>query len=211
MLRVTGWVAVTGLVTLVARTLAYALARPDPRAVALNGLTGGPTVVTVSLVSLGLALVVSTAVLWIAVVAVRERRRLRPERIAPRDVSLPRLAARAVLLFVSACALFAGFESYLHERTGLGFHGISCLAGPVHRNVVAILAALSLVAAALSEALAHLVAWMRAAIRLLRARRPRAASDPAPIRRPSDIGPFRRLATCLVARPRAPPGFAPSR
>ena len=40
-------------------------------------------------------------------------------------------------------------ESYLHWRAGLGWHGLHCLAGPVHRDAVPIVAALSLVAVAL--------------------------------------------------------------
>ena len=42
---------------------------------------------------------------------------------------------------------FAMFESYLHWRAGIGFHGLSCLVGPVHRNAIPLLAALALAAA----------------------------------------------------------------
>jgi hypothetical protein len=66
---------------------------------------------------------------------------------------------------------FAMFESYLHWRAGIGFHGLSCLVGPVHRNAIPLLAALALAAAALAEAAQHLVAWMRAVVRELRRRR----------------------------------------
>lgn len=211
MLRATAWLAATGVVTLVARTLAYALVQPDPRAGQLDALTGGPTVVTVLLVSLGLALALSAAVLWIAVVAVRERRRLRPERIAPPGVSLARLGSRAGGLCVSSAAFFAGFESYLHERAGLGFHGLSCLAGPVHRNVVPIIGALSLVTASLASALGHLVAWMRAAVRLLRSAPPRAVAAAEPVARGGDVSLPRRVAAFVLAQPRAPPALAPSR
>jgi hypothetical protein len=63
------------------------------------------------------------------------------------------------------------FESYLHWRAGIGFHGLSCLVGPVHRNAIPLLAALALAAAALAEAIQHLLAWMRAVMRELRRRR----------------------------------------
>ena len=63
------------------------------------------------------------------------------------------------------------FESYLHWRAGIGFHGLSCLVGPVHRNAIPLLAALALAAAALAEAAEHLLAWMRAVVRELRRRR----------------------------------------
>ena len=63
------------------------------------------------------------------------------------------------------------FESYLHWRAGIGFHGLSCLVGPVHRNAIPLLAALALAAAALAEAAEHLLAWARAVVRELRRRR----------------------------------------
>jgi hypothetical protein len=52
-------------------------------------------------------------------------------------------------------------ESTIHWREGLGWHGLHCLTGPVHRNAIPILAALSLVTAALAAALEHVFAWMR--------------------------------------------------
>ena len=78
---------------------------------------------------------------------------------------------RQAALYVSSSLAFAMFESYLHWRAGIGFHGLSCLVGPVHRNAVPLLAALALAAAALGEVIEHLVAWMRAVARELRRRR----------------------------------------
>jgi hypothetical protein len=101
---------------------------------------------------------------------VRERARLAPERVAP-SLRLRRLALRAAALYVASSLAFAMFESYLHWRAGIGFHGLSCLVGPVHRNAIPLLAALALAAAALAEAVEHLVAWMRAVVRELRRRR----------------------------------------
>jgi hypothetical protein len=163
------WPAAVALLVLAARSLAYALA-PSPLAIRLEGAAGGPRLVVVALVSLGLAAAVSTLVVWLVALGVRERRRLRPERVAPR-LRLRRLALRAVLLYAASALVFAAFESYLHWRAGIGFHGLSCLVGPVHRNVIPLLAALSLVTAALAEAVAHLVGWMRAVVRELRRRR----------------------------------------
>ena len=44
----------------------------------------------------------------------------------------------------SDCSAFAMLESTLHWRAGLGWHGLHCLTGPVHRNAIPILGALSL-------------------------------------------------------------------
>jgi hypothetical protein len=145
---------------------------------------------------------VSAAVVWLAASGVRERHRLRPERTLPR-LRLRRLAATAVGLYVAGSLSFALFESYLHWRAGIGFHGLSCLVGPVHRNAIPLLAGLALVAAALMEAARHLLAWMRAAVReLFRPRlfvtRPRAPSGALPVL----LAPAPRA---LEAWPRAPP------
>jgi hypothetical protein len=90
--------------------------------------------------------------------------------VAP-SLRLRRLALRAVALYVSSALAFAYFESYLHWRAGLGWHGLFCLVGPVHRNAIPILAALALLAAALAEAAGHVLAWMRAVARELCRRR----------------------------------------
>jgi hypothetical protein len=157
------------LLVLVARWLAYALA-PSPLARVLEHQAGGPSLVTVTLVSLGVGIVGSTAVVWLAALGVRERARLRPERVPP-SLRLRRMALHAAALYLTSCFAFATFESYVHWRAGLGFHGPSCLVGPVHRNVLPLLAALSLLAAALGEALGHLIAWARPVARELGRRR----------------------------------------
>jgi hypothetical protein len=163
------WVGVTGLLVLVARSLCYALA-PDPLANRFEASTGGPGLVLVALVSLALAAAVSSAVLWLAIVGVRERQRLRPERELP-SVRLRRLAVRATVLSAAGSLGFALLESSLHWKAGLGFHWLSCLLGPVHVNALPLIAALALLAAALAEAIQHLHAWMRATVQeLLRPR-----------------------------------------
>ena len=186
--RVALWAGTVALLVLVARWLAYALA-PSPLARVLEHSAGGPSLVTVTLVSLGLAAAASTAVVWLAALGVRERARLRPERVVP-TVRLRRLGLRAVGLYVTSSLAFALFESYLHWRAGIGFHGLACLVGPVHRNAIPLLAALALVAAALAEAAGHLLAWARAVARELR-------------RRP-------RLAPALVVRFASAPALAPA-
>ena len=52
-------------------------------------------------------------------------------------------------------------ESTIHWREGLGWHGLTCLLGPVHRDAIPILAALSLVAVAVHGAVEHLLDWAR--------------------------------------------------
>jgi hypothetical protein len=163
------WPAVVALLVLTARWLAYALA-PSPLARVLEHSAGGPSLVAVTLASLGLAVLGSTFVVWLAALGVRERARLRPDRGAP-SLHLRRLGLRAVGLYLASSLSFAMFESYLHWRAGIGFHGLSCLVGPVHRNAIPLLAALALAAAALAEAVEHLVAWMRAVVREFRRRR----------------------------------------
>jgi hypothetical protein len=195
------WLPVVALLVLAARWLCYALAPPSLLSGRLEASAGGPGLVAVTLVSLGLAAVLSVLAVWLAALGVRERARLRPERVAPR-LRLRRLALRFVLLYALSSLAFAMFESYLHWRAGLGFHGLSCLVGPVHRDAIPVLAALALAAAALAEAGSHVLAWMRAVVRQFRRRRLAAeAVTPVP--------PFRPF---LVSRPatsrprsRAPP------
>ena len=163
------WPAVVALLVLTARWLAYELA-PSPLARVLEQSAGGPSLVIVTLVSLGLTLLGSVLVVWLAAVGVRERARLQPERVSP-SLRLRRLGLRAVGLYLASSLAFALFESYLHWRAGIGFHGLSCLVGPVHRNAIPLLAALALAAAALAEAAEHVLAWMRAVIHELRRRR----------------------------------------
>ena len=167
--RLLVWPAVVALLVLTARWLAYALA-PSPLARVLEHSAGGPSLVVVTLASVGLAVLGSAFLVWLAALGVRERARLAPERVAPK-LRLRRLAVRAAALYVASSLAFAMCESYLHWRAGLGFHGLSCLVGPVHRNAIPLLAALALAAAALAEAVEHLVGWMRAVVRELRRRR----------------------------------------
>ena len=196
------WLGPVALLVLAARWLTYALAPPSPLTTRFEASAGGPRLVVVTLVSLALAAAVSTAAVWLAVVGVRERQRLRPERQLPR-LRLQRLLIRAVALSIASSLAFALFESYVHWRAGLGFHGLSCLLGPVHRNALPVLSALSLVAAALAEAVQHLHAWARATVRALLTRELVLAEPRLPRH---SLG--RLLSTAprfARARPRAPP------
>ncbi|HVD12019.1 MAG TPA: hypothetical protein VNB46_02195 [Gaiellaceae bacterium] len=194
------WPAAVGLLVLTARWLAYALA-PSPLANRFEGSAGGPRLVVVALVSLGLAALASTLVVWLAALGVRERQRLHPERVAP-TLRLRRMGVRTALLYVTSSLAFALFESYLHWRAGLGFHGLSCLVGPVHRNAIPLLAALALATAALAESAAHLLGWMRAVVRELR--RARLAAAPPKVRAAWHVALVSRPAA-RRPRPRAPP------
>lgn len=200
--KATAWLGTVALMVLAARWLAYALAQPSPLASRFVHSAGGPSLVLVSVVTLGLAAGVSVTVLWLASLGVRERTRLRPDRVPP-DLRLRRYTLNALGLYMASALAFAMFESYLHWRAGIGFHGLSCLAGPVHRNAIPLLAALAIVAAALTEAALHLIAWMRAAARELF--RPRLFVFPV---WPVAGRPLLSLSSSRAAqsaRPRAPP------
>jgi hypothetical protein len=202
MKRLLAWLGTVAMMVLVARWLAYALAQPSPLANRFQSSAGGPSLVLVSVVTLALAAAISVAVLWLAAVGVRERARLRPDRIPPR-LRLRRFGPNAVGLYAASSLGFTSFESYLHWQAGLGLHGLSCLVGPVHRNAIPLLAALALVASALAEAVLHLIGWMRAAAReLLRPRLFVLSARPAAGLRLVSLNPSR---VPQRARSRAPP------
>lgn len=196
------WLGPVALLVLAARWLTYALAPPSPLTTRFEASAGGPPLVVVAVVSLGLAAAVSAAAVWLAALGVRERQRLQPERELPR-LRLRRLALRAVALSLAGSLGFAFLESYVHWRAGLGFHGLSCLLGPVHRNALPLLSALALVAAALAETAAHLSDWIRTTARALLAPRVALARSASPTASPPDrLYPVPHRSR---ARPRAPP------
>jgi hypothetical protein len=137
----------------------------------------------IAVVAILLAVSLSAAVVWLAALGVRERRLLekRPVIGEPR-LRLGLLATRGIALWLVAMPAFALLESYIHWRQGLGWHGLHCLTGPVHRDAIPILGALSLITAALVAALEHVVAWMRRTLG-------------------SVVGPSRIAGLVLVARP----------
>jgi hypothetical protein len=171
--------------------LAYAVS-DSPQAPVLEHAAGGPRLPVIALVSGILGLGGACAVLWLAALGVRERRLLEGGALVrePR-LRLKPVVPRAAALFVAASLAFALLESTIHWRAGLGWHGLNCLVGPVHRNAIPILAALAVVASALAAALEHVIAWMRRTLAVLTAKRaPRTRR--APRMRPRQATPFTR-------------------
>jgi hypothetical protein len=155
------------LVVLGARSLAYGLA-PGPYALHLAGAAGGPALPVLAAVAIGGALAAAAAVLLLARLAVRERLVLEERPLVAVPVlRLATVASRTAWLFVASLPCCALLEAYVHWRAGLGWHGLACLRGPVHDDMLPIAAALSLLAAALSAAAEHLVAWMRRVVATL--------------------------------------------
>ena len=164
MRRALAWIGVGALVVLGARSITYALS-PSPLAMALSHQAGGPALPLITIVSLALGLAIATVAVWLATLGVRERRLLetRPLLALPR-FRIDLVAGRALALWLLTMPVFAFVESYIHWRQGLGWHGLHCLTGPVHRNAIPVLGALSLVAAALAAAVEHVLGWIRRTI-----------------------------------------------
>jgi hypothetical protein len=167
--RVSVWTGAGVLVVLLARTIGYAAA-PSPMAHLYARNLGGPSLPLLTLVALSLAAVAAITVCWLATLGVRERLLLERRVLAgpPPRISVARLLANAFAFWV-VCSLASGLtEATIHWRAGLGWHGIHCLVGPVHRNLIPIVAALALLAAACIAAGDHVVSWLRRRFALLR-------------------------------------------
>jgi len=201
------WAVVAVAVVMATRTLVYALA---PRSLLLAELADnrvvGPQLTLPLTAFLTAAVLLGAATLVVAVASVRVRLELEGRRL----VSAPRLrpallAGRALALFVVASLGFAMLESYIHWREGLGWHGLHCLLGPVHRDAIPILAALSVLAVAVHGAVEHLLAWARRLFAQLAARIFPVPGSPAPS--PSSrFSPRRPMPATGGAR--GPPGAA---
>jgi hypothetical protein len=129
-----------------------------------------------ALVSLALGAAIAVAICWLAAVAVRERALIEQREAGP--FAVRRMFALSVALTLSTCLVGGLLEAYLHWRAGLGWHGLNCLVGPVHRDLLPVLAALCLVAAAVIAAADHVLAWMRRVL---------AVFAPAPLEPPSEV------------------------
>jgi hypothetical protein len=164
--RRVAWLGVCGLVVLTARSLAYALSSPLART--FDHRAGGPGLPIVIAAAVAIGFLLAVTVVWLAALGVRERALL--EGVGAPRLRVRRLAVRAVALSAGSAVAFPSLESYLHWRAGLGWHGLHCLTGPAHRNALPILAALSLIAAAVAAAVEHVVAWMRRTLAALAAR-----------------------------------------
>jgi hypothetical protein len=192
------------LVLLGGRALAYA-ATPTP----LAGELGGPRLPVIAVVALGAAALISFGVLWLAALGVRERHALElAPGPAPR-LSLARFGLDSVVLGGGSLAAFAALETWIHARAGMHMHWWQCLDGPVHRNAVPILLALSLAAAAMLAALRHVLSWARRVAHVLRRLLlPRAAIRPQPLAACRAAAPACLVARALRARG-PPPLFLP--
>ena len=207
--RLLGWIFLVALIELAARPFVYALApRPTVIAPRLQGALGGPSFAAVVFVSLGLAALLAATVLWLASMGVRERHLLSGAPGRAPVLSVRRFALRAAGLWVASCFVFASIESYLHYRAGLGFHGVTCLVGPVHRNAVPVLGAFANLGAALASAAGHALAWVRRTVGAVLEAPPRARHPVRVLSARSLIARPRHRQLLLLAAPRGPPAPA---
>jgi hypothetical protein len=146
-------------IALVARTIAYALS-PAPTAEQLGGTLGGPHLLVVAGVTLGLAALASLSLVALTAAAIGERARLAAVRETPR-LDVRAIPLRALGLFGGSALVFASVESTIHWHAGYGFHPQHCLTGPVHENAIPILAALAVVASVAIAVADRLSAWAR--------------------------------------------------
>lgn len=158
MTRAAGWSLAAALVILLARTIAYAVS-PSPIAELLQHRAGGPALPALTLAALAAGASTAITITFLAWLGVRERAVLE-RRPAPR-LQLRRMLVQAAVLAAATAPLGGLLEAYIHWRAGLGWHGLHCVFGPIHRNLLPIDAALSLVAAAVATSLSHIAAWMR--------------------------------------------------
>lgn len=207
MTRALVWTVLGAVAVLATRTIVYALTPWQAvLAAELEHKAGGPRLAVVTAVALAVAAVAAAGVLWVAAVAVRERLLLeRRAVVAPPRLAPVRLVARAAAFFVATSFAFAMLESYIHWRAGLGWHGLHCLLGPVHRDALPVLGGLALLAVALHGAVEHLLAWTRRLVAQLAAR--------LPLVRPAPPGFFfdavpRAVPSAALAAPRGPPAWA---
>ena len=190
------------LVLLGGRALAYA-ATPTP----LAGQLGGPRLPVIAFVALAVAALASFGVLWLAALGVRERHALdRAPGPAPR-LSLTRFGLDTVGLSAGSLVAFGTLETWIHSRAGMHMHWWQCLEGPVHRNAVPILLALSLAAAAVLAAFRHVLAWARRVVAVLqRLLQPRPAARLRPLAPRRTAAPVWLLARAVRAR--GPPALS---
>jgi hypothetical protein len=179
--RALGWLAFVVLLELITRAVVYGLApSAGETSRALGGHLGGPGFAAVLVVALGIGGLLSVTAVWLASVGVRERWALTEDRLAggPPRIALGPVLLRALALTVAGWLTFAGIETVIHLREGLGIHGLECLVGPVHRNALPVVGGIALVASALLSAARLVLAWMRRTVGRLVT--PRAAARPRP-------------------------------
>ena len=161
--------AAVALVVLAARSLAYAV-EPGASARFLSHRAGGPALPFVALATLALALALAVGICWLAAPAVRERALI--ERREPQSFAVARTLALAAALTVASSLAGGLLEAYIHWRAGLGWHGLHCVLGPVHRDLLPFEAGLSTLAAAFIAACVHVARWLRRTFARLAAQLP---------------------------------------
>lgn len=206
-IRALSWTVAAGLVVLLARSIAYAIA-PSSAARVLEHRAGGPALPVLTLAALALGGSLAIAICWLAAFGVCERAVLERRVLAE---AAPRFRPVRTIVFAVALSVFTSvagglFEAYLHWRAGLGWHGVECVFGPVHRDLLPIATALSFIAAALLAAAEHVTAWMRRTFALLRTLPPPLLR--AVVRLEFFVGRPRLWWRAGNARPRAPPAFS---
>jgi hypothetical protein len=204
MRRLLVWIGAGTLVVLTARSLAYAT-EPTPAARLFEQRAGGPSLPVLALVSLSLGASLAVAICWLVALGVRERALLE-RRVGPR-FSNARTIVSALALALATSVAGGLFEAYVHWRSGLGWHGFDCLFGPVHRDLLPLEGALSVVAAATIAAAEHVLAWMRRTLVALRSLPPRPASRKR-LRAAVSFDLPRDARQLAGAGPRAPPVFS---
>lgn len=208
--RIACQAAAVVLIVAIARWLCYALA-PSPNAelaARLQGSGGGISLVWVSLAFVLAPAVAAALGFGLVAAGVRERARLGLEGWSqPGSLGVRALVRRAAALSLASSLTFASFESSIHYREGLGFHGLSCLAGPVHRNALPILIGLSIVIAAVLAAVDLVLAAL--AGRVLAATAPRPRLRPAAVSWPRAAA-LQRCGAALWATARQRPPPAPT-
>jgi hypothetical protein len=206
-LKAVAWAGAGARVVLRARSVAYAVV-PSPAARLLEQQAGGPGLPVIALVSLSLGVSVAVAICWLAALGIRERALLERRALtAPPRFSAARTFAFALALSVTTSIAGGLLEAYIHWRAGLGWHGLHCLFGPVHRDLLPLETAFSCVAAAVLAAALHIAAWMRRTFALLRTPLPytRAHAAPAPA---LALDVPRKILCPAAGTPRAPPALS---
>lgn len=201
------WLALVVVLELVARAVVYGMA-PSASATSrdLGGHLGGPGFVAVLLVAVGVGALLSTGLVWLASLGVRERWALADDRPAggPPRIPVAPMLLRALGLTLVGWLTFAAIETSIHLHEGLGFHGLECLVGPVHRNALPVIGGLALLASALASAATLVLAWMRRTVGRLVRPRPVARARYA-VARFAFVAVPRRAPLLRGAPPRGPP------
>jgi hypothetical protein len=206
-MRALSRVFAAALVVFLARSSAYAIA-PAPAARMLEQRAGGPALPVLTLVALALGVSIAIAICWLAAFGVRERALLERRVLAVPPPRFRSAQTFALALGLSVVTSVGGglFEAYLHWRAGIGWHGVQCVFGPVHRDLVPIATSLSFVATALLAAAEHVGAWIRRTFALLRTLPPRLVR--AVVRLELIVSAPQVSWRVDNARPRAPPALS---